>query len=122
VFENRFMFAAELARMGAEIVIEDHHSLVRGGRPLQGAPVESTDLRAGAALVLAGIVADGETRVHKIRHIDRGYEDYVGKLRSLGADVARQLPYGTGNHRATFRMNTSSGAGSDAGGNAGAGA
>ena len=89
VFENRFMFAAELARMGADIVIDDHHSLVRGGKPLQGAPVESTDLRAGAALVLAGIVAEGETRVHKIDHIDRGYEDYVGKLSSLGADVAR---------------------------------
>ena len=102
VFENRFMFAAELARMGANIVIEDHHSLVRGGRPLQGAPVSSTDLRAGAALVLAGIVAEGETRVHKINHIDRGYEDYVGKLRSLGADVSRELPYR--NHRATIRV------------------
>ena len=89
VFENRFMFAAELGRMGAEIVIDDHHSLVRGGRPLQGAPVSSTDLRAGAALVLAGIVAEGETCVRKIDHIDRGYEDYVGKLRSLGADVER---------------------------------
>ena len=104
VFENRFMFAAELARMGADIVIEDHHSLVRGGRPLQSAPVSSTDLRAGAALVLAGIVAEGETRVHKISHIDRGYEDYVGKLRSLGADVARELPYR--NHRATIRVET----------------
>ena len=86
----------------ADIVIEDHHSLVRGGRPLQGAPVSSTDLRAGAALVLAGIVAEGETRVHKINHIDRGYEDYVGKLRSLGADVSRELPYR--NHRATVRV------------------
>lgn len=89
VFENRFMFAAELARMGASVTIEDHHSLVRGGQPLSGAPVEATDLRAGAALVLAGIVAEGETRVHKIDHIDRGYEDYVGKLCALGADVKR---------------------------------
>lgn len=104
VFENRFMFAAELARMGANIVIEDHHSLIRGGRPLQGAPVSSTDLRAGAALVLAGIIAEGETHVHKISHIDRGYEDYVGKLRSLGADVSRELPYR--NHRATIRVET----------------
>ena len=104
VFENRFMFAAELARMGANVVIEDHHALVRGGRPLQGAPVSSTDLRAGAALVLAGIVAEGETRVHKISHIDRGYEDYVGKLCSLGADVSRELPYR--NHRATIRVET----------------
>ena len=104
VFENRFMFAAELMRMGADIEIEDHHSLVRGGRPLQGAPVSSTDLRAGAALVLAGIVAEGETHVHEISHIDRGYEDYVGKLRALGADVSRQLPYP--NHRGTVRVGT----------------
>ena len=89
VFENRFMFAAELLRMGADIIIEDHHALVRGGKKLQGAPVSSTDLRAGAALVLAGIVAEGETQVYKIEHIDRGYEDYVGKLVSLGADVKR---------------------------------
>ncbi len=104
VFENRFMFAAELARMGANIVIDDHHALIRGGRPLQGAPVSSTDLRAGAALVLAGIIAEGETRVHKIDHIDRGYEDYVGKLRSLGADVSRERPYP--NHRATISLGT----------------
>ncbi len=89
VFENRFMFAAELSRMGADISIEDHHAIVRGVSRLQGAPVSSTDLRAGAALVLAGIDAEGETRVHEIRHIDRGYEDYVGKLASLGADVSR---------------------------------
>ena len=91
VFENRFMFAAELLRMGADIIIEDHHALVRGGKRLQGAPVSSTDLRAGAALVLAGIVAEGETSVYKIEHIDRGYEDYVGKLASLGADVKRVM-------------------------------
>ncbi|MEF9876573.1 MAG: UDP-N-acetylglucosamine 1-carboxyvinyltransferase [Gordonibacter sp.] len=89
VFETRFMFAAELARMGADITIEDHHALVRGVDGLQGAPVSSTDLRAGAALVLAGISAEGETRVHNIGHVDRGYEDYVGKLCSLGAEVAR---------------------------------
>ena len=89
VFENRFMFAAELMRMGADITLDDHHALVRGVEHLEGAPVSSTDLRAGAALVLAGIIADGETRVHHIEHIDRGYEDYVGKLTSLGADVAR---------------------------------
>lgn len=89
VFENRFMFAAELSRMGADISLEDHHALVRGVEGLQGAPVKSTDLRGGAALVLAGIVAEGETHVHKIGHIDRGYEDYVNKLSSLGADVQR---------------------------------
>lgn len=91
VFENRFMFASELTRMGADITIESHHALVRGVKELQGAPVTSTDLRAGAALVLAGIFADGETKVRKISHIDRGYEDYVGKLRSLGADVERTV-------------------------------
>ncbi len=78
VFENRFMFAAELHRMGGDISIEDHHAIVRGVGRLQGAPVKSTDLRAGGALVLAGIVADGQTQVHRIEHIDRGYEDYVG--------------------------------------------
>lgn len=91
VFENRFMFASELVRMGADITIEGHHALVRGVERLQGAPVSSTDLRAGAALVLAGIAADGETHVHEISHIDRGYEDYVGKLRALGADVERTV-------------------------------
>lgn len=89
VFENRFMFAAELMRMGADIELDDHHALVRGVGHLEGAPVSSTDLRAGAALVLAGIVADGETQVHHLEHIDRGYEDYVGKLASLGADIRR---------------------------------
>lgn len=89
VFENRFMFASELMRMGADITIEDHHALVTGVDGLQGADVSSTDLRAGAALVLAGVIAEGETRVHNIGHIDRGYEDYVGKLSGLGARVAR---------------------------------
>lgn len=89
VFENRFMFASELARMGADVTIEDHHALVRGVNDLQGTDVSSTDLRAGAALVLAGIVAEGETRVRNIKHIDRGYEDYCGKLCSLGARVSR---------------------------------
>lgn len=89
VFENRFMFASELLRMGADITLEDHHAIVRGVSSLQGAPVSSTDLRAGAALVLAGIVAEGYTTVYSIQHIDRGYEDYVGKLCSLGADVSR---------------------------------
>jgi UDP-N-acetylglucosamine 1-carboxyvinyltransferase len=89
VFENRFMFASELMRMGADITLDDHHAIVRGVDHLEGAPVSSTDLRAGAALVLAGIVADGETEVHHLEHIDRGYEDYVGKLQSLGANVVR---------------------------------
>jgi UDP-N-acetylglucosamine 1-carboxyvinyltransferase len=89
VFENRFMFASELTRMGADIRIEGHHALVAGVPALSGAPVESPDLRGGAALVLAGLVAEGETLVSSISHIDRGYEDYVGKLTALGADVQR---------------------------------
>lgn len=91
VFENRFMFASELMRMGADITLEEHHAIIRGVRRLQGAPVSSTDLRAGAALVLAGIVAEGYTTVYEIEHIDRGYEDYVGKLSSLGADLERRM-------------------------------
>ena len=89
LFENRFMFAAELARMGANIRIDGHHALVNGVSHLSGAPVNSTDLRAGAALVIAGLVADGATFVDSIHHIDRGYEDYVGKLEALGADIER---------------------------------
>ena len=91
VFENRFMFAAELSRMGADITIDDHHAVVRGVDKLSGAPVVSTDLRAGGALVLAGLAAEGETIVRKINHIDRGYEDYVGKLASIGARVERTV-------------------------------
>ena len=90
VFENRFMFADEIGRMGAQVSIEDHYAIVEGVPKLQGTDVKATDLRCGAALVLAGIYAEGTTRVHKIHHIDRGYEDYVGKLSSLGADVHRE--------------------------------
>lgn len=89
VFENRFMFADEIGRMGADIRIEGHHALVRGQTALSGAPVVCTDLRGGAALVLAGLVADGETTVSDVYHIDRGYERFVDKLRSVGAKVKR---------------------------------
>ncbi len=89
VFENRFMFADELARMGADIRIEGHHALVKGVDRLSGAPVRSTDLRGGAALVIAGLIAEGRTEVGDIYHIDRGYERFVDKLVALGADVAR---------------------------------
>lgn len=91
VFENRFMFASEIQRMGADIALDDHHAIVRGVERIQGADVEATDLRAGAALVLAGLAAEGTTCVHNIKHIDRGYEDYVGKLVSLGANVERAV-------------------------------
>ncbi|MBR3316669.1 MAG: UDP-N-acetylglucosamine 1-carboxyvinyltransferase [Atopobiaceae bacterium] len=89
VFENRFMFASELQRMGSDIVIQGHHAVVRGVKRLSGAEVRSPDLRGGAALVMAGLVADGITTVLDIYHIDRGYERFVEKLCSLGAHVSR---------------------------------
>jgi UDP-N-acetylglucosamine 1-carboxyvinyltransferase len=89
VFENRFMFADELMRMGADIRIEGHHALVKGVAELSGAPVRSTDLRGGAALVIAGLAADGDTVVSDVQHIDRGYERFCDKLSSLGARVSR---------------------------------
>ena len=89
IFENRFMFASELVRMGASIRIESHHASIPGLRGLSGAQVVSPDLRGGAALVVAGLIADGYTEVSAIHHIDRGYEHFVGKLVSLGAHVAR---------------------------------
>ena len=89
VFENRFMFASELQRMGADIRIEGHHAIVHGVSGFSGAEVKSPDLRGGAALVMAGLVADGETIVSDIYHIDRGYERFVEKLQGLGAHVER---------------------------------
>jgi UDP-N-acetylglucosamine 1-carboxyvinyltransferase len=76
--------------MGADIRTEGHHAVVRGVQRLSGAEVRATDLRAGASLVLAGLAAEGETVVGGAAHIDRGYEDYAGKLRSIGADVTRR--------------------------------
>lgn len=89
VFENRFMFADEIRRMGADIRIEGHHALVKGVDQLSGAPVRATDLRGGAALVIAGLIADGDTEITDVYHIDRGYERFCDKLAALGADVAR---------------------------------
>ena len=89
VFENRFMFASELQRMGSDISIQGHHAVVRGVKRLSGAEVRSPDLRGGAALVMAGLVADGFTTVLDIYHIDRGYERFVEKLCGLGAHVER---------------------------------
>lgn len=89
VFESRFMFASELQRMGANIVIEGHHAIVHGVPAFSGTQVKSPDLRGGAALVMAGLVADGLTTVSAIHHIDRGYEGFVEKLCSLGANAQR---------------------------------
>ena len=87
IFENRFMFASELSRMGANIRIEDHHAIIRGVEGFSGAQVVSPDLRGGAALVLAGLIAEGVTEVSAIHHINRGYERFVEKLTALGAVV-----------------------------------
>ena len=89
VFENRFMFASELSRMGANIQIEGHHAIVHGVDGFSGTQVKSPDLRGGAALVMAGLVADGITTVSDIYHIDRGYERFVEKLEALGARIRR---------------------------------
>ncbi|MFA7462395.1 MAG: UDP-N-acetylglucosamine 1-carboxyvinyltransferase, partial [Anaerovoracaceae bacterium] len=85
VFENRFMHAAELSRMGANIKVDGRTAVVPGKNPLIGAQVISTDLRAGAALVLAGLVAKGKTEISEIYHIERGYDSFMEKLVSLGA-------------------------------------
>jgi len=89
IYPARFMHAAELQRMGADIAIEGATATVAGGRPLSGAPVMASDLRASAALILAALVAKGETWVQRLYHLDRGYERFEERLRSLGADVER---------------------------------
>lgn len=90
VFENRFTFTNELARMGANIKIERETAIVRGVERLEGAPVEATDIRGGVALVLAGLVAEGETEVSNVNLIDRGYHHLEESLGSLGADIRRK--------------------------------
>ncbi|MFC4619851.1 UDP-N-acetylglucosamine 1-carboxyvinyltransferase [Camelliibacillus cellulosilyticus] len=89
VFENRFMHVEEFRRMNADIKIEGRSAIVTGPCRLQGAEVAATDLRAGAALVIAGLAASGDTRVTDLHHIDRGYVDLTGKLKGLGADIER---------------------------------
>ena len=89
VFENRFMHVDEFKRMGAKIRIEGRSAIVEGVPQLKGACVNATDLRAGAALVLAGLVAEGETHIGYLYHIDRGYDNFVLKLQRLGADIVR---------------------------------
>jgi len=89
VFENRLMQAHEMKRMGADIVIEGDSARITGRPSLQGAPVMASDLRASASLVIAGLVASGETRIDRIYHIDRGYENIEGRLQCLGADIRR---------------------------------
>jgi UDP-N-acetylglucosamine 1-carboxyvinyltransferase len=88
IFAGRFRYADELVRLGADIRVEGHHAVVRGMAALSGAPVRAPDIRAGAALVIAGLAAEGETLIAEAHHVARGYQDLVGNLTSLGADVS----------------------------------
>jgi UDP-N-acetylglucosamine 1-carboxyvinyltransferase len=90
VFESRFMFVNELMRLGAQITVDGHHASIDGIPQLSGAPVEATDIRAGAGLVLAALVSEGETTVDSAFHIDRGYPNFAEDLRGLGANVSRE--------------------------------
>jgi len=89
IFENRYMHVAELDRMGADISVDGHTAVVRGVKTLSGAPVMASDLRASAALILAGLRAEGKTEVHRVYHLDRGYERLEKKLHGLGAEIRR---------------------------------
>ncbi len=89
IFESRFMHVSELTRLGADIEIEGPSAIIKGGKPLSGVPVMASDLRASAALVIAGMAAKGTTQVNRVYHIDRGYENIDGKLRQLGARIER---------------------------------
>lgn len=91
VFENRFMHVDEFKRMGASITINDRSAIINGGSKLVGNKVYATDLRCGAALILAGFVAEGETEIYNIYHIDRGYENIENKLRGIGAKIRREI-------------------------------
>jgi UDP-N-acetylglucosamine 1-carboxyvinyltransferase len=90
VFEGRFLYVGELQRMGADIRTQGHHAVIRGVPQLSAAPVRALDIRAGMALVIAALCADGVTEIADVHHIDRGYEDLEGKLARLGADVRRE--------------------------------
>ena len=89
IFESRFRFVDEMMRLGVDASIDGHHVVIRGGRQLSSAPVWSSDIRAGAGLVLVGLVADGVTKVHDVYHIDRGYPGFEEQLNALGAKIER---------------------------------
>ena len=89
IFENRYMHVPELARMGADIQVRGRTAVVKGVDRLVGAPVMATDLRASMSLIIAGLVAEGETSVARVYHLDRGYERLEEKLSAVGADIER---------------------------------
>lgn len=89
VFENRFMHVAQLNKMGASIEAMGNKAVIRGNAKLRGCQVMATDLRAGAALVLAGLVAEGETEISEVYHIERGYEKFIEKFEKLGASITK---------------------------------
>jgi UDP-N-acetylglucosamine 1-carboxyvinyltransferase len=91
LFAGRFRYVEELVRLGADIRTDSHHAVVRGVPRLSGAPLKAHDIRAGAAMVVAGLAAEGETTIAGAHHVDRGYDDLVGKLQSLGADIERRF-------------------------------
>ena len=100
IFENRYMHASEMIRMGANISIEGRRAVVHGPTALSGTTVQASDLRASAGLVLAALVASGETVIDRVYHIDRGYEGIVEKLRAVGADIERLHGSSSGVHAA----------------------
>jgi UDP-N-acetylglucosamine 1-carboxyvinyltransferase len=89
IYPDRFMAAAEMKRLGANIAVSNGQAVIQGVERLQGAPVMASDLRAGAALVLAGLAAEGQTRISRIYHVERGYERFEERLRKLGARITR---------------------------------
>ena len=92
LYPGRFRYVEELRKLGADITIDGHHAVVRGVQHLTGAQVVAPDIRAGAALVVAGLAATGITEIGDVFHIDRGYDDIVGRLASLGASISRVRP------------------------------
>ncbi len=98
VYESRFRYTTELERLGADIRVEGPTAIITGVKQLTGAPVTCTDLRGGAAVVVAGLAAQGETTVTNLEHLDRGYEDIVSKLQGLGAQISRISVPAAGRH------------------------
>ena len=90
VWDNRFRYVSELKRMGARIKVNGKTAIIEGGKPLSAAALKACDLRAGAAMIIAGLAAPGTTSIDDVYYIERGYDDVVGKLRSVGADITLQ--------------------------------